>query len=115
MKDLKDKMRRFNIHLTQVPKGEERKHKTNVSKKVTAGNFPELIKKNPKKQKNPTVSWSPVKPQPEKNFKNKIILKYIAVNRRKSRQKYNKVLKIAVGSGNRGAEIKWNRITLKGL
>lgn len=86
MKDLKDKMRRFNIHLTQVPKGEERKHKTNVvSKKVTAGNFPELIKQ----KYQTTVSWSPVKPKPEKNKKNKIILKYIAVHCRKSRQKYN--------------------------
>lgn len=53
--------------------------------------------------------------QAEKNFKNKIILKHIAVNCRKSRQKYNKVLKIAVESGNGGGEIKCNRIPLKGL
>lgn len=115
MKDLKDKMRRFNIHLTQVPKGEERKHKTNVvSKKGNSREFSRIDLKKKNKTKT-TVSWSPVKSKPEKNLKNKIILKYIAINHRKSRQKYNKVLKIAVGSGNRDGEIKCNRITLKGL
>lgn len=65
MKNIKDKIRRFNIHLTRVPERDKRKHKTNAaSEKIKLGIFQNRFKKTPNHS-----SRSPVKPKPDEKIK----------------------------------------------